>query len=50
MMTVEQVRDLDKRSDPTKLLPTEMRAEANSGRKRQGKSPVTWRETDEARY
>lgn len=56
MMTIEQIRNLDRQSDPTKLLPTtiaflkEMRVEENAGRVRRGEELRPWTAADEARW
>jgi hypothetical protein len=56
MMTLEQIKALDKQSDPNKLLPTtvaflkEMREVANFGRERIGLRARPWTVEDEARY
>jgi hypothetical protein len=56
MMSVEQVRELDKRSDPQKLLPTtieflkQMREVANFGRSRRGEPVIPWTAKDERRF
>jgi hypothetical protein len=55
MMTLEQIKALDKQSDPSKLLPTtigflkEMREVVNFGRERVGLKARPWTESDEAR-
>jgi hypothetical protein len=55
MMTLEQIKALDKQSDPSKLLPTtvaflkEMREVANFGRERVGLRARPWVASDEAR-
>lgn len=56
MMTLDEIKALDRISDPAKLLPTtiaflkEMRAEANAGRQRRDEPIIPWIEADEARY
>lgn len=55
MMSIDQIKALDRVSDPKKLLPTtiaflkEMRSEANSGRQRNGQRIIPWTEADEDR-
>jgi hypothetical protein len=55
-MTIEQIKALDKRSDPSKLLPTtiaflkELREEVNKGHERRGEEQVPWTIWDERRY
>jgi hypothetical protein len=55
MMTLEQIKALDKQSDPSKLLPTtvaflkEMREVSNFGRERVGLEAWPWVASDEAR-
>jgi hypothetical protein len=56
MMSIDQVRELDKRSDAKKLLPTtieflkSMREIANSGRARNDLPVIPWTAEDERRF
>ena len=56
MMTIEQVKTMDKTTNPRKLFPTtiafmkEMRNEVNEGRKRNEQKVIPWTSEDEDRY
>jgi len=55
MMSGEQVKELDKRTNPMKLLPTtieflkDMRSISNYGRERRGEPVIPWTAKDELR-